>query len=62
MMNIPVELAGKAIDGLRSTPVILGLILLNIIMLCGFWLTLHSVANSQERRDAMIKTCIEGKV
>jgi hypothetical protein len=62
MMNIPAETASKAIDALRSTPVILGLILINIVMLFGFWYTLHSVANAMERRDAMIKACIERPV
>jgi hypothetical protein len=59
MMNIPAEVAGKAVDALRSTPVILGLLVLNIIMLVGFWYTLSSIANAMERRDAMIKACIE---
>jgi hypothetical protein len=59
MMNIPADVAGKAVDALRSTPVILALILMNVIMLSGFWYTLHSVANAMERRDAMIKACIE---
>jgi hypothetical protein len=59
MMNIPADVAGKAVDALRSTPVMLGLILLNVVMLLGFWYTLHSVANAMERRDDMIKTCIE---
>jgi hypothetical protein len=59
MMNIPAEVAGKAVDALRSTPVMLGLILLNVVMLLGFWYTLHSVANAMERRDDMIKACIE---
>jgi hypothetical protein len=58
-MNIPADVAGKAVDALRSTPVVLGLILLNIMMLFGFWYTLHSVANAMERRDNMIKACIE---
>jgi hypothetical protein len=59
MMNIPAEVASKAVDALRSTPVILALILMNVIMLSGFWYTLHSVANAMERRDLMIKACIE---
>jgi hypothetical protein len=59
MMNIPAEVAGKVVDSLRSTPVILALILVNVVMLFGFWYTLHSVANAMERRDAMIKACIE---
>jgi hypothetical protein len=59
MMNIPADVAGKAVDALRSTPVILALILMNVIMLSGFWYTLHSVASAMERRDSMIKACIE---
>lgn len=59
MMNIPAEVAGKVVDSLRSTPVILGLLLLNLIMLVGFWYTLSSIADAMERRDAMIKACIE---
>jgi hypothetical protein len=59
MMNIPAEVASKAVDALRSTPVILALILLNVVMLAGFALTLYSVASGMERRDAMIKACID---
>jgi hypothetical protein len=59
MMNIPADVAVKAVDALRSTPVMLGLILINVMVLIGFWYTLHSVANAMERRDAMIKACIQ---
>lgn len=58
-MNVPAEVAKHVVESLRSTPVILALLLLNMIMLVGFWYTLHSVANAMERRDTMIKTCIE---
>jgi hypothetical protein len=59
MMNIPAEVAGKVVDSLRSTPVILGLMLLNLMMLASFIYTLSQVSAAQERRDAMIKACIE---
>jgi hypothetical protein len=59
MMNIPAEVAGKAVDALRSTPVMLGLILLNVVMLTGFAYTLSQISSGLERRDAMIKACIE---
>jgi hypothetical protein len=59
MMNIPADVASKAVDALRSTPAIFALILMNIIMLAGFWFTLSSVATAVERRDTMIKACIE---
>jgi hypothetical protein len=58
-VNVPVEVAKHAIESLRSTPVLLALILMNVIMLFGFWWTLSSVANGMERRDAIIKSCIE---
>lgn len=60
MMNVPTDVAKHAIESLRSTPILLALILMNIIMLFGFWWTLSSVAKAMERRDAMIKSCIEG--
>jgi hypothetical protein len=61
MMNVPVEILKQTVDGLKSTPALLLVILLNIVMLAGFVWTLSSIASALERRDAMIKSCIEGR-
>jgi hypothetical protein len=47
------------VESLKSTPAMLMVILLNIVMLAGFVYTLSSIAQAIERRDVMIKSCIE---
>ena len=44
---------------LKGNPLVLALLLLNLVMLTGFWYSLSSVATAGERRDAMLKACIE---
>jgi hypothetical protein len=58
-MNVSGDIAHKVVESLKSTPLVLALMLLNVVVLVGFWYTLHSVANAMERRDAMIKACID---
>jgi hypothetical protein len=58
-MNVPAEIAHKVVESLRSTPIVLALMLINVLVLVGFWYTLSAIAESIERRDAMIKSCIE---
>jgi hypothetical protein len=53
------ELAAQVIDNLRGTPFVLALLVINIIVLAGFAFTLHEVGNAIERRDAMVRACIE---
>jgi hypothetical protein len=53
------ELAEQVIENLRGTPFVLALLVINIIVLVGFAFTLHQVGNAIERRDAMVKACIE---
>jgi hypothetical protein len=51
------ELATQVIEQLRGTPCVLALLV--IIVLAGFAFTLHEVGNAIERRDAIVKSCIE---
>ena len=58
-MNIPSDVIKQTIDGLKSTPAMLMVVLLNIVMLAGFAYVLHEVAQAQERREDLLKACIE---
>jgi hypothetical protein len=51
--------AKDAIDAMKGTPVLLGALLLNVLVLVGFAWTLHEIAGVQERRDGILKACIE---
>jgi hypothetical protein len=53
------ELATQVIEQLRGTPFVLALLVINVIVLAGFAFTLHEVGNAIERRDAIVKSCIE---
>jgi hypothetical protein len=53
------KLASQVIEQLRGTPFVLALLVINIIVLVGFAYTLHEVGNAIERRDAMVRACIE---
>jgi hypothetical protein len=44
---------------MKGTPVLLGALLLNVLVLVGFAWTLHEIAGVQERRDGILKACIE---
>jgi hypothetical protein len=59
MMTIPTEVAKSVVDSLKSTPVLLGLMLINILVLVGFTFTLREVAKAAERKDAVIQACLE---
>lgn len=58
-MNVPSDIAKQVVESLRGTPFVLAIVMLNIVALAGFAYTLHSVGAAQERRDAIIKSCIE---
>jgi hypothetical protein len=53
------ELASQVIENLRGTPFVMALLVINIIVLAGFAFTLHEVGNAIERRDAILKACID---
>jgi hypothetical protein len=53
------ELAEQVIEQLRGTPFVLALLVINIIVLAGFAFTLHEVGKGVERRDAIVKSCID---
>jgi hypothetical protein len=53
------ELAQQVIENLRSTPLVMALLIINVLVLAGFAFTLHEVGNAIERRDGLIKACIE---
>lgn len=58
MMNVPADVAKGAIDALKSTPLILAVILINVVSLVGFGYVLHSVSGAMERREKILEACI----
>jgi hypothetical protein len=48
-----------AIDALKATPFLLAALILNIIVLAGFSYTLSQVSEAMERRESILKACIE---
>ena len=58
-MNVPADIARQVVETLRGTPFVLALVLVNVIALFGFGWTLHEVSNAMERREPLIKACIE---
>ena len=57
-MNVPADIASKVIDSMRATPFVLALLILNVVVLCGFAFALHEVGNAIERRDNILEKCI----
>jgi hypothetical protein len=49
----------EVIEALRGTPFLLAIVILNALVLVSMALTLHYVSNAIERRDALIKSCLE---
>ena len=49
----------ETIDALKGAPILLAAMILNVIVLAGFGWTIHQVSSSIERRDALIKSCLE---
>jgi hypothetical protein len=58
-VNIPASIARQVVDNLKATPFLLALLVLNIIVLAGFAWTLNEVSNAMERREAVLKTCLD---
>ena len=58
-MNIPTELASKVVDNFKATPMLFGLLIINVAALIGFAFTLNEVSNAMERREAIIMKCLE---
>jgi hypothetical protein len=52
------EIASNVVDSLRSTPMALAVIVLNIIFLIMLVFVLREIAKSIERKDAMIERCL----
>ena len=53
------EVARTVVDSMKSTPFLLGLMVINILVLIGFAFTLREVGKAIERRDVIIKGCVE---
>jgi hypothetical protein len=57
-MTLP-DMANKIVDATTSTPVLLAIMVINIVVLIGFGLVLRESSNAAERRDAMIERCMQ---
>jgi len=60
-MNVPVDIAKQVVESLRGTPFVMALVIINIIALIGFAFVLNEVSNAMDRREGLIKACIERK-
>ena len=49
----------EAIGALRATPFLFALVMVNVIALASMAMTLYYVSAAIERRDALIKSCLE---
>lgn len=58
-MNVSGDLARQVVDQLKGTPFVLALLVVNVIALFGFGYVLHEVSSAMERREDLIKACIE---
>jgi hypothetical protein len=58
-VNVPGDIAKQVVESLRSTPFILALLVINVIVLAGFAFTLHEVSSAMERREDILKSCID---
>ena len=58
-MNIPSDVVKEAIGGLKSTPALLAILLINCIVLAMFGFVLHEVSSAMERRETLLKACID---
>jgi len=58
-MNVPGDIAKQVVETLRGTPFVMALVVVNIIALIGFGFVLNEVSNAMERRESLIKACIE---
>lgn len=59
MMNVPTDVAKQVVDSLKGTPFIMALLIVNTMALVGFGYVLHEVSGSIERREGLLKSCIE---
>lgn len=60
-MNVPTDIAKDVVASLRGTPFVMALVIVNVIALFGFGIVLNEVSNAMERREGLIKSCIERK-
>jgi hypothetical protein len=55
-------LANRLIGALTTQPLAIALVVVNVLFLLTVTLTLREVAQSMERKDAMIEQCLKGKL
>jgi hypothetical protein len=58
-MNVPTDIARDIVASLRGAPFVLVIVVLNTIVLIMFTFTLYSVSGAMERREGLLKACIE---
>jgi hypothetical protein len=58
-VNVPADIAHKVVESLRSTPFVMALLVINVIVLAGFAFTLHEVSSAMERREGILEKCLD---
>jgi len=53
------EAAKQAIESLKATPLLLGLLIINIAAFAGFGYILHEVSAAMARREAILVRCLD---
>jgi hypothetical protein len=53
------QLIGNVVDNLRSQPLALALVVVNVAFLVGFAFMFHEIANSVERKDALVVSLLQ---
>ena len=48
----------KVAVAFQDTPVLMAAMVINVLVLSGFWFTLGKISDAAARRDAMLEKCI----
>lgn len=59
-MNTTGDVVKHTVDALRGAPTLLAILILNLVVLGGFAYTLHEISGAMERRESILKACLDG--
>jgi hypothetical protein len=60
-MNVPTDVIKHTVDALKGSPILLVVLILNLVVFAGFGFVIWQVSNAMERREAIIRSCFEGR-
>jgi hypothetical protein len=58
-MNVPTDIARQVVDSMKATPFVLAILLVNTIALMGFAYGMHEISKAADRRDGLLKMCMD---